>query len=87
VGPIISKIAGPALDGIMPKIADGIAAILDLGDDMIGSVSVPLSTKKLVTLATRGGVSDLKGIKYKFGSGTMAKGGARYAAYFSVDPA
>jgi hypothetical protein len=87
VGPIISKIAGPALDGLMPKIADGIASILDLGDDLIGSVSVPLSTKKLVTLATRGSVTDLKGIKYKIGSPTMAQGGARYAAFFSVDPA
>ena len=87
VGPIISKLAGPLLDGIMPKLADGIASVLDLGDDLVGSVSVPLSTKTLVTLATRGSVSDLKGIKYKIGSATMANGGARYAAYFSVDPA
>lgn len=87
VGPIISKIAGPLLDGIMPKIGAAIANLLDLGDDRVGSVSVALPTKKLVTLATRGSVSDLKGIHHKLGSGTMAHGGARYEAFFSVDPA
>lgn len=87
VGPIISKVAGPLLDKIMPTIGNAIATLLDLGDDKVGSKTVALSTKKLVTLATRGSVSDLKGIKYKLGSGTMAHGGARYEAFFSVDRA
>lgn len=87
VGPIISKVAGPALDGLMPKIGAGIAALLDLGDDIVGEVSLPLSTKKLVTLAIRQETYNNKGIVYKFESGMMQKGGARYKAYFSVDPA
>jgi hypothetical protein len=87
VGPIISKVAGPALGALMPKLGNAIAAVLDLGDDVIGEVSVPLSTKRLVTLALQQETYNNKGIVYKVQSGMMEKGGARYMAYFTVDPA
>ncbi|WP_447725965.1 LGFP repeat-containing protein [Sphingomonas koreensis] len=87
VGPIISKVAGPALDGLMPKLGAGIASLLDLGDDVVGEVSLPLSTKRLVSLAVRRETYNNKGIVYKFESGMMQKSGARYKAYFTVDPA
>jgi hypothetical protein len=87
VGPIISKVAGPALDGLMPKLGGAIAALLDLGDDVVGEVSVPLSTKRLVKLAIQRETYNRNGIVYKQQSGMMEKGGARYMAYFTVDPA
>lgn len=88
VGPIISKIAGPALDKVMPKVANGIAAVLDLQDDLIGNDTIALSTKKLVLLATRGAVYKAEKIlPYKFESAMLQAGGARYKALFSVDPA
>lgn len=87
VGPIISKVAGPALDGVMPKIGNAIAALLDLGDDVVGEVSLSLSTKKLVKLALQQETYNRSGIVYKQQSGMMQKGGARYMAYFTVDPA
>lgn len=87
VGPIISKIAGPALDGLMPKLGNAIAAVLDLGDDVVGEVSLSLSTKKLVKLALQRETYNRSGIIYKQQSGMMQKGGARYMAYFTVDPA
>jgi hypothetical protein len=87
VGPIISKVAGPALDGLMPKLGNAIAALLDLGDDVVGDVSVPLSTKRLVKLAVQQETYNRSGIIYKVQSGMMTKGGARYMAYFTVDPA
>lgn len=88
VGPIISKIAGPALDGVMPRLASGIAALLDLQDDLIGNDTIALSTRRLVTLATRGSVYKAeKVLPYKFESAMMAAGGARYKALFTVDPA
>lgn len=87
VGPIISKVAGPALDGLMPKLGAGIAALLDLGDDVVGEAVLPLSTKRLVTLAVRTQTYDNKGIVYKLESGMMQRGGARYKAYFTVEPA
>lgn len=88
VGPAISKAAGVALDGLMPKLANEIATVLDLGDDRIGETAVVLRTRKLVTLATRGNVYKAEGIlPYKIESGMMEAGGARYKALFSVDPA
>lgn len=88
VGPIISKIAGPALDKVMPPLANGIASVLDLGDDIVGTDSVALSTRKLVTLATRGSVYRAANkLPYKVESAMMEGGGARYKALFSVDPA
>jgi uncharacterized protein with LGFP repeats len=87
VGPIISKVAGPALDGLMPKLGNAIAAVLDLGDDVVGQVSVPLSTKQLVKLALQQETYNRSGIVYKVQSGMMERGGARYMAYFTVDPA
>jgi len=88
VGPIISKVAGPALDKVMPKVANGIAAVLDLQDDLIGNDTIALSTKKLVLLATRGAVYKAEKIlPYKFESAMLQAGGARYKALFSVDPA
>jgi len=87
VGPIISKVAGPALDGLMPKLGNAIAALLDLGDDVVGEVSVPMSTKRLVKLAVQQETYNRSGIVYKVQSGMMEKGGARYMAYFTVDPA
>ncbi len=88
VGPIISKIAGPALDKVMPKLASGIAALLDLQDDLIGSDQIALSTKRLVTLATRGSVYKAEKIlPYKLESALLKAGGAEYKALFTVDPA
>lgn len=88
VGPIISKIAGPALDKVMPPLANGIASVLDLGDDIVGTDSVALSTKKLVTLAKLGSVYRAENkLAYKVASNMMEGGGARYKVLFSVDPA
>ena len=87
VGPIISKLAGPLLDGIMPKLGKAIADLLDLGDDLIGSVSVPIGTKQLVTLAVQQKTYNAKNVVYKIASPLMAHGGARYKAHFTVEPA
>jgi hypothetical protein len=87
VGPIISKLAGPALDGLMPKLGNAIAALLDLGDDVVGEVSLSFSTRRLVELALQQETYNRAGIVYKQQSGMMQKGGARYMAYFTVDPA
>lgn len=86
VGPIISKAAGPLLDGLMPKLGNAIASFLDLGDDLVGSVTKVLGTRDLVTMAIDQKTNNLKGIVYKFESPMMEHGGARYKAHFTVDP-
>lgn len=87
-GPEISKAAGAALDGLMPKLANEIAAILDLADDRIGEDTVVMPTKLLVTKAASGDIYKAeRTLAYKVASDIMAQGGARYQALFSVDPA
>lgn len=87
VGPIIAAVAGPSLGALMPDIADKFNELLGLGDDIIGTSTIVLSSKQMVLLSAKTQDSSFNGIGYKLESSLISGSGASYKVYFGIVPA
>jgi hypothetical protein len=81
--PVLAGLAGEALKMAGPTIVDEINGLLDTGDDRIGTASILITPRQLVTL-TRAPSSEFHGIQFDLESPLVSGLGASYKAYFDV---
>jgi LGFP repeat len=85
VGPILGTAAERALKAAETDIADAVVRLFGLRDDAIGTDTMVLSPKRMVTL-TREPELQFMGIGYRVETGLLNRHGASYKAYFDVLP-
>lgn len=83
VGPFLAAGLEWALAEFGDDITDAVNEVLDTDDDHLGSVSMVISAKQMVTM-TRATLFQEKGIAHHIGTPIISGEGASYRAYFDV---
>ena len=85
VGPILGTAAERAIKGAETDISDAVVRMFGLRDDTIGTDTLVLSPKQMVTM-TRTPQQEFMGIGYRVETALLNRHGASYKAYLDVEP-